>query len=225
MTATEHAAGTKAKGPKILPDRRIVPKARKPVDLTDLALAVFGTDAAGKPHAARFGRADADLARRAAAKMGYRVLPVATDAHRALAARLPAGRVFGSGSILAPLIKPRTFAELSASEGVETPPAPVAAGENVQAPGAPGPVSTGAAADGGQAFNLPLDWETITVRALVLARDDDPSVEGWFEAAVIEDRGENVLVLAWRGYPDLPIFVRRREHLALLPAGHATAAA
>jgi hypothetical protein len=226
MTASTHTNDPGSRRPKILPDRRVTPPEPKPADLTDVAIAVFGTDAAGKPHAARFGKADVGLATRAAGQMRYKVLPVATDGHRALAARLPAGRVYGTGAIFAPLVKATAFAELSACEGIVSPPA-TAAGKPGEAPPAvkEPPSAVGGAELDVVVFNLPTDFEMIRLQSLVLARDDDPGVEGWYEARIVEDRGEGLFVLAWHGFDDLPTIVRRRESLGLLPPGYAAAVA
>ena len=61
------------------------------------ALVVFGCDALGKPHASSFSQSEAALATKAAELMGLRLLPVQTDLERALAAKVPRGRVFATG--------------------------------------------------------------------------------------------------------------------------------
>ena len=78
----------------------------KPKDRTDATAAVvFGLDDAGKPHASAFTAHDAELAEKAAALMGMRVLRPGTDEQRALAAKLPKGRVFGSGRAFVPFVE------------------------------------------------------------------------------------------------------------------------
>ena len=58
----------------------------------------LGSDDAGKPHASKFGEADAELAIKAAGLMSMRVLPVTTDEHRAAASGAGAlGRIFDVG--------------------------------------------------------------------------------------------------------------------------------
>ena len=80
------------------------------------ALVVFGRDATGKPHASAFSQSEADLARKAAELMGLRLLPVRTDTERALAAKVPRGRVFATGWAFVPFIK-ATLLALAAPAG------------------------------------------------------------------------------------------------------------
>ena len=47
--------------------------------------------------------------------MGLRLLPVRTDTERALAAKVPKGRVFASGRAFVPFIKASLFTELQAA--------------------------------------------------------------------------------------------------------------
>jgi hypothetical protein len=67
----------------------------------DTAVVVFGRDATGKPHASSFSQSEADLATKAAERMGLRLLPVRTDIEQALAAKVPRGRVFATGRVRA----------------------------------------------------------------------------------------------------------------------------
>jgi hypothetical protein len=84
-------------------------------NLTDApSLVVFGRDATGKPHASSFSQSEANLATKAEL-MGLRLLPVQTDTERALAAKLPRGRVFASGRAFVPFIKAALFIELQAA--------------------------------------------------------------------------------------------------------------
>jgi hypothetical protein len=41
--------------------------------------------------------------------------------------------------------------------------------------------------------------------------------EGWFEAAVVAKRDDDLFELRWVGWPDDPLIVRRRDSLGLLP--------
>jgi hypothetical protein len=76
---------------------------------------VFGCDATGKPHASSFSQSEADLAEEAAKLMGLRLLPVRTDTERALATKVPRGRVFVSGRAFVPFIKAALLTELQAA--------------------------------------------------------------------------------------------------------------
>ncbi len=75
-------------------------------------------DDSGKPHASRFSDADAQLAEKAAGLMGMHVFRPATEEHRELAAKLPRGRVFGSGKAFVPFVKAGIFTALAGAAGV-----------------------------------------------------------------------------------------------------------
>ena len=57
----------------------------------DTAVVLFGRSETGKARASAFGYSEAELARKAAELMDLRLLPVRTDAERALAAQVPRG--------------------------------------------------------------------------------------------------------------------------------------
>ena len=78
------------------------------------ALVVFGRDDAGKPHASLFGAADAELAIKAAGLMRFRVLPITTDEHRAVASGLAQGRIFASGRGFVPFCKEGAYTGFAA---------------------------------------------------------------------------------------------------------------
>src|SRR5688500_7688547 len=85
------------------------------------AIVVFGTDESGKAHASAFSQADSALAEKAAALMGMHVLRLATDEQRQLAAKLPAGRVFGSGRAFVPFVQAGLYEALRAFAGAAGP--------------------------------------------------------------------------------------------------------
>ena len=87
---------------------------RPEADFTALAVVVFGRDEAGKPHASSLGTSEAELAEKAAGLMGMRVLRLTSDEERELAAKLPRGRVFGSGRAFVPFVKVGLFDRLEA---------------------------------------------------------------------------------------------------------------
>ena len=175
-------------------------------DTPSPAIVIFGLDEAKKAHAAWFAAADAELAERAAGFMAMNVLRVATDEHRAAALGLPQGRVFASGKAFAPFCKKAAHDALAAFGEAFVPPMPV------EAEVAPVPAVA----------NVPAGQNDIGVGSLVLACEGP--AEGWFEAVVVEDRGEGILVLGWRDFPDAGQVVRRVEHLAFVPPGVAEAA-
>src|SRR3954452_8640787 len=78
------------------------------------ALVVFGRDNGGKPHASRFDASEAELAEKAAGLMGMQVLRPETGEQRALAAKLPRGRVFASGRAFVPFVKAAVYGPLAA---------------------------------------------------------------------------------------------------------------
>ena len=178
--------------PDAAPAVDIAPAAVEP------ALVVFGRDDAGKPHASKFGAADAELAIKAAGLMGYRVLPITSDEHRAAVAGVAPGRVFASGRAFTPFCKEATHEALERLPGAYAPPPPVEPAPE------PPPVATTA----------PATWADIGVGALVLAAEtpDEP----WYPSVVVEAKGEGLFVLRWRDFADEPSFVRRGEDLALL---------
>ena len=60
-------------------------------------------------------QSEADLATKAAELMGLRLLPIRTDTERALAAKVPRGRVFATGRAFVPFIKAALLTELQAA--------------------------------------------------------------------------------------------------------------
>ncbi len=68
----------------------------------DIAVVVLGLDDKRKPHASAFTASEAELAVKAAGLMGMQVLRPETDDQRALAAKLPRGRIFASGKGFVP---------------------------------------------------------------------------------------------------------------------------
>jgi hypothetical protein len=77
------------------------------------ALAVFGTDRSGKPHAAWFTTEEAEAARTAAGLVGYRVLALTTEAQSQVAAKLSRGRLFENGRAFVPFVKAALYQTLS----------------------------------------------------------------------------------------------------------------
>ena len=195
---------------------------------------VFGRDDRGKPHASRFEATEAPLAERAAGLMGMRVLRIASEDAVALAATLPSGRIFASGRGFVPFVKAELFAKLAAAPGAFAParPADDAAGTAANKPKDGRRAASGAnpagmppeAADG--PGTPPADWASIEVGSLVLAAEEGkPAI--WYAATVVAERGDDLFELRWLddGDGELPLIVRRREHLGLLPPAIAGALA
>ncbi|MDR7039191.1 hypothetical protein J2X36_003964 [Methylobacterium sp. BE186] len=201
----------------------------KPAENSTSALIVFGLDESGKPHASSFTEADAALAERAAGLMGMRCLKVATDEHRAEAARLPQGRVFASGRAFVPFVKAALYARLTAMQGHTAPePAPVGATPDTpQAKGSPNPSLEGHPVAGSGitskppaelphagSTHRPTNWEQIRVGSVVLAPEHDE--ESWWPAIVMNMPSAERLILKWRDTFDEPAFARQRSQIGLL---------
>ena len=187
---------------------------------------VFGRDDKGKPHASRFEAAEAPLAERAAGLMGMQVLRIASDEAVTLAAALPSGRIFASGRGFVPFVRAELFAKLAAAAGAFAPARPT----DDEAGTAPGKFKGGRrAASGGDPAGRPpeaadgpgtppADWAGVKVGSLALAAEEGkPRV--WYAATVVAERGDDLFELRWLddGDGELPLIVRRREHLGLFP--------
>lgn len=191
------------------------------------ALAVFGRDEGGKPHASRFEAVHAALAERAAGLMGMQVLRLQTSEQVELAAKLPAGRVFESGRAFVPFVKGALFEQLAATPGVFTPPRPPETEVPATSPrkaqgGRPTRKAADSNPDGEKAVPdraaLPADRDALTVGHRCLAAEEN-APEVWYLAEVTALKGPALLQLRWvgEGYADEPPIVRHRDHLALLP--------
>lgn len=173
------------------------------------ALIVFGRDEAGKAHASYFAEADADLARKAAALMGFHALGVTAGGLAELAATLPAGRVFASGRGFVPFVKQATYEALAGFAGVPIDAAPLPRAK-------PAKIASSddqAATDQSVEHHRPKGWDDLKVGSLVLAPEHDPS---WWQAVIVEMRPENLFVVRWLGWPDEPLTAVKLEDLALL---------
>jgi hypothetical protein len=190
----------------------------KPEPADAPALVVFGRDKGGKPHASSFTEREAALATKAAELMGLRTLPVRTETERALAAKVPKGRVFASGRAFVPFIKATLMTELQAAalnSGVKplkllTGPASTGAGEPTPAvPLTPpkghrtGPVKQ------------PCGWADVRVGSIVLGAAPPRRTE-WFECLVTAVEGEDLFTLRYCDWPKEPPFKRRRVEIGLM---------
>jgi len=207
----------------------------EPAAAASLPVAVFGLDDLGKAHASRFTAGEAELATKAAGLMGMHVLALASPDCGDLAERLPAGRIFGkSGKAFVPFVARPMFDRLATLSGIPLPP-PGAKPERVPKPEkAPKPAKgeKAASADKGvklaasnlspsadvEASGVPTDWPIIREGSLVLATTGGVA-DGWFESIVVEAKSDDLMVCRWRDFADEALFLRRRDQLALLPAG------
>ena len=161
------------------------------------AIVLFGLTSIGKPKAGAFQATEAPAARKAASKLGLRVLEIADESGRTLAAKLPAGRIHGHGEAIVPFIPKALYASLESLARSNHP------------NGAKSPSTNEASHP-----RLPLNWDDIKVGDRVLAQDTDPK-DGWWQATVVDKSGD-VFKLRWprseRGRP----FQRHRLTLGLI---------
>jgi len=187
------------------------------------ALIVFGLDERGKSHASSFTQSDAALATKAAALMGMKLLPVRTDAERALAAKLPKGRVFASGKGFVPFCKASLYAELEAAAPPNgAAPEPGHAEPPQSDTGEPlpvGPVSADAAPSPGpdraSSVPQPTGWSDIQVGAIVLSAAV-PGQMDWFECVVVGVEADDHFVLRYCDWPSEPTFTHHVSGIGLL---------
>lgn len=180
------------------------------------SLLILGRDDRGRPHASRFPEGDGDAVRDAAALMGMTVVIADSPDLRALAGKLPEGRIFSSGKAFVPFVSKEMYDRLTMLAPAGSVPAAMAAAAN-------GPASTAAAAatlskpsaSSAARQPLPEEWSRIRKGSVVLAQEKPD--DGWWESAITEDKGDDLFVLQWRDWPDLPSFLRKRDQLALLP--------
>jgi hypothetical protein len=152
---------------------------------------LFGADEYGKPRAARFTGVDEALLTKAAETMRLRQVPVAGAELESVASRLPAGRVQASGEGLVPFVRGDLYAELVGLTVGEQKPC----------------------ADLKSTKGLPSSADQIGEGHLVLAHE---TLEcGWWEAVVIERKGDLVM-LRYRDYPAYPPLVRHLSAVALI---------
>lgn len=183
------------------------------------ALVVFGRDDAGKPHGSVFVESDAALARKAAAMMAMRVMPIETDSDRALAARLPKGKVFASGKGFVPFIKGALFEELDAacpSTADDTAEGGVVAAE-VEKP-RPSKAAARSEPQHAEPSRQPSGWAEIPVGSIVLARPSLSNAE-WYEALVTAAKADR-FTLRLCDFPDRPLIHRRRMEIGLMHPKH-----
>lgn len=182
------------------------------------ALILLGRDDTNKAHGAWFDGTEAAAATAAAQLMGLMALPVANDEIRALADRLPHGKIFGSGKAFVPFTKQALYDALIIHVPVAEQVRPlrlVKASAEGDAPPADQPNDAKGKAE---AVTMPSDWSKIIPGSIVLVTED--RMEGWFEAVVVASKPNDSFECRWLHYPDLPNVLRQRVHLALLhPAG------
>ena len=151
---------------------------------------LFGLDESGKPKAARFSEAQADLALKAAAQLKLQVLTVNDPQTAELAARLPSGRVHANGKGFIPAVRRDLYGKLLEASG--QPSEQQSAPNNGGAGQPPGAKPTGNS-------KRPKTWQDIAAGHVVIIQEDDPR-DGWWEAIVMAATAE-MLSLRWRASP------------------------
>jgi hypothetical protein len=185
------------------------------------ALVIFGLDDSKKPHAASFCEGDVALATKAASLMGMRLLPVLSDDARALAFKVPKGKVFGSGKAFTPFIKADLYTKIEAIA-----PASDAAALEIQTPvqarelveETDDRAITGAAAlltTNWAPVPQPTGWHDIQVGSIVLSAAQ-PGVMDFFECLVLSAEGEDRYKLRYCDWPQEPTFTHHVIDIGLL---------
>jgi len=189
--------------------------------LAQPALILFGLDEGKKPHATTFTGDLVDRALAAAEEMGMASIRLDTDEVRAIASKLPAGKIFESGKAFVPFVKASTYDAIvkQLPDGVE-PPKPRPPKPKAQKPGVPS--QTYAKLPEGVTPAIAIDWSTLAVGNLVLASEGKG--EGWFECVVVALGENDTFWLKWRDWPDLDNIVRHRSNIGLLPPPSGTVA-
>jgi hypothetical protein len=190
------------------------------------AVVLFGIGDGGKPRAAYFPAAHAELAVKAAKAMNLSVLKVAGPDLSALAAKLPAGRIHANGRGFVPFVRTDLYAKVAGlgEPSKYTPPAVDAAISSANKASADAGAAAAPARSASGAPRIPDDWDQIDVGDLVVAQLADPE-DGWWEA-VVTDKNGDMVTLRWRQYPRERKVMRHRLNLGrLCPAGTADTAA
>ena len=180
-------------------------------------LILYGLDTDGRPRAAGFNAAQADLAKKAAESLELQVLRIETAEQIELARQVPSGEISGA--------RPRERARGSQgavrqAAGLGPPDsgpsqAAASAAEVDAVPSATTTDNSGPASKAPPPKQPPTTWAEIDVGDLVLAENWDPET-GWYEAVVLEQVGDDEFKLRFRDYPEEGTLVRRRNQLALL---------
>lgn len=163
-----------------------------------LELIVLGRDEQGKPRAARFPVAQADLVAKAAKAMNLTVYKADGIALAELAKKLPNGRLYATGRGFVPPVGRSLYDKIV---------------EQLQLAGQSVPRDAEQASAEQAAPGLPITWDDIAAGHLVIAQEG--AADGWWEAVVLARDGD-VLTLKWRDYPKQANVTRHAGSVALL---------
>ncbi|MDR7040300.1 hypothetical protein J2X36_005082 [Methylobacterium sp. BE186] len=213
-------------------------------------MVLFGRDAAGKLRAGWYDAGQAHAATAAAGTSQLRLLALADEAQRSLAAQLGRGRLLASGKAFLPFVKRELYSRLVALAGDSTAPgqsakAPPRASQKIEsvalgnargaqsaaepAPRSPSSSPSKPAAAASASKPRPAD-RSFVGSPLPQDREEiglgsfvlamEAPAEGWWEAEVIGING-SVFSLRWRDYPTEATILRKADELALLPPSQA----
>jgi hypothetical protein len=171
-------------------------------------LVILGVGSDDKPHAARFKWADETVVAKAAELMWFRVGRARDETALKLVRRLPAGRIFGSGKALVPLVKTDLYDELVKVLTFDLPGPERTEPAEPPASDSPAPEQTAPHSD---------PWSAIGIGSVVLAYEDDKASTGWWEAVVVAvSKDGNTLSLRWRDWPQARKVSRARRKVGIL---------
>jgi hypothetical protein len=169
---------------------------------THPTIIVFGVSAIGKPRAGTFKGSDVPAARKAAAKLGLTVIDLIDETGLALAAKVPAGRIGGSGDNIIPFVNKDLHGQIKAFE--------IKGQRNGQAQTS----AASATSPQPESPRLPQNWDDIKVGDRIIAQETDP-LDGWWQVTVTE-ANDDLFKLRWpssgRGRP----FQKHRTMLGLI---------
>jgi hypothetical protein len=173
-----------------------------------------GIDVDGRAHASRFEERDTPFVQRAAELMGFHLIRVAADNAelRAIAEKLPLGKIFATGRAFVPFVGHSAFEKLAAL---------VEGGVTIEARATSGAAPVYPLADmfTTDAINTAdALWSKVEVGTVVLAAQPDLYGPGWWEGVVVGIDGDD-LTLRWTDDPALDPFHLSRREIALRHPG------
>jgi hypothetical protein len=154
------------------------------------AVVLFGLSEDGKPQAGLFPESHAALARKVAKQLGLTALDVSSPSLTALAAKIPAGRLYANRRSVIPAVRRDLHEKL-----VECAKSGASGGGSLGSETGDLPASPPA--------GIPKDWDSITAGQQVIAQSS--LEDGWWEAIVMVREGD-ILTLKWREAPRDPLF-------------------
>ncbi len=162
-----------------------------------------GLSAVGKPRAGTFKGTDVAAARKAAGRFGLTVSEITDPAGRTLAAKIPNGRISGSGESIVPFVSKDIYEQIKAF--------------SAQQPKNGNGSSTATTTAPSAQFRLPASWDDIKAGDRVLAQEVDPK-DGWWQVTVTEAHGD-LFKLRWPGSGRGRPFQKHRSMLGLICPG------